>query len=501
MKDLSFFSRRDFMKGAGALGITGVALWSGGCEHWWEKIKDRPTRRNIANLPANDPIIQTYKDAVAAMKALPASDGRNWTKQAEIHNNSCVHGNWWFLPWHRAYLFYFEAICRKLTGNNDFALPYWNWTTSPSIPAPFWGAGNPLLNTTRFATQSSVANSSMVGSATITNILSQTNFFLFASDQATTQQENAGYGMLEGTPHNYIHGFVGGEMGTYMSPLDAIFWCHHNMIECLWVDWNINKGNPNTNDPAWSNFIFNDFVDADGNPVPIQVATTLLFPLLSYQFEPCAPGMTVAPVRDRDALEKFLREGGPHKLEYVKRYELRSPLSMMLQKSAAAQIKIEPDAFRTVLDTNGREKAVLTLDEVEVPPKQDVFVRVFVNKPDASAGTSIDDPHYAGSFAFFCCEKDGGMKGHEMPPPSTPSATPTATASASPTATGAAPASNLPKRRYLVDVTPTIRKLSSGGSLSADLNVTLVTVPVEEQRKIETERVNLGRLELAVARF
>ena len=43
MKDLSFFSRRDFMKGAGALGITGVALWSGGCEHWWQKIKDRPS--------------------------------------------------------------------------------------------------------------------------------------------------------------------------------------------------------------------------------------------------------------------------------------------------------------------------------------------------------------------------------------------------------------------------------------------------------------------------
>ena len=143
----------------------------------------------------------------------------------------------------------------------------------------------------------------MVGSATITNILSQTNFFLFASDQATTQRQNAGYGMLEGTPHNYIHGFVGGEMGTYMSPLDSIFWCHHNMVECLWVDWNLNKGNANTNDPAWSNFTFNDFVDADGNPVPIQVATTLLFPLLSYQFEPCAPGMAVAPARDKEALE------------------------------------------------------------------------------------------------------------------------------------------------------------------------------------------------------
>ena len=56
------------------------------------------------------------------MIALPAADGRSWNKQALIHNNHCTHGNWWFLPWHRAYLFYFEAICRKLTGNNDFAL-------------------------------------------------------------------------------------------------------------------------------------------------------------------------------------------------------------------------------------------------------------------------------------------------------------------------------------------------------------------------------------------
>ena len=32
MEDLSHFSRRDFMKGATALGITGVALWSGACE-------------------------------------------------------------------------------------------------------------------------------------------------------------------------------------------------------------------------------------------------------------------------------------------------------------------------------------------------------------------------------------------------------------------------------------------------------------------------------------
>lgn len=494
MENLDFFNRRDFMKGAAALGITGVALWSGACESACEKIRQRPTRRNIANLPANDPIIQTYKDAVAAMKALPLSDGRNWSKQAEIHNNKCPHQNWWFLPWHRAYLANFEAICRKLTGNNDFALPYWNWTTSPSIPAPFWGGGNPLLNTTRVATQTSVANVGNVGAAKITEILGQTNFSLFASAAATTQRQRTAYGMLEATPHNYIHGFVGGEMGTFRSPLDPIFWCHHNMIECLWVHWNLDMGNANTSDPAWSGFTFSDdFVDGDGNPAPIQVSTTLLFPLLTYQYEPCAPGMAPAIVRDRTTLEKFLREGAPSKLEFIKRYELRRPLTKGLLQAAPWRIKVEPEAFRTVLDVAGREKAVLTIDEVEAPVKQDVFVRVFINKPDASAATSIDDPHYAGSFAFFCCEEDA-MKGHE-------SMTPASTPKAGTTSAGAAPASTLPKLTYLVDVTPTVRKLSQGGSLASDLELTLVTVPIEENRKVETQRVTAGRLELAVARF
>jgi tyrosinase len=469
MQEQNPFTRRDFLKG---VGLTSLALATGACEACWKKIKDRPTRRNIANLAANDPIIETYKNAVSAMKALPASDGRNWTRQAQIHNNKCVHGNWWFLPWHRAYLFYFEAICRKLTGNNDFALPYWNWSTSPIIPAPFWGAGNPLFNNTRNATQASAVNSSVCGSSNITTILGQTNFLLFASAQAAAQNQNISYGVLEGGPHNYVHGFVGGDMGGYMSPLDPVFWCHHNMIECLWVDWNLNKSNPNTNDPAWSNFTFNDFVDADGNPVPIQVATTLLMPILSYQFEPCAPGATVTS-KDKATLEKFVREGGPHKLEFTKRFELRQSLDLTNEKAAAARLKVEPEALRAVLDTNARQKAVLSIDEVQPPVKQDVFVRVFINKPDASTATPIEDPHYAGSFAFFCCAQP--HEGMSQPV--------------------------MPKLQYLVDATETVRRLSQAGSLTSDLDISLVVVPIEDQRRPETQKITLGRIELATAAF
>ena len=44
------------------------------------------------------------------------------------------HANWWFLPWHRGYLFHFEEICRDLCGAPEFALPYWDWTSSPRVP-------------------------------------------------------------------------------------------------------------------------------------------------------------------------------------------------------------------------------------------------------------------------------------------------------------------------------------------------------------------------------
>ena len=73
-------------------------------------------------LPAN--IIPSYKKAVGAMLALDPSDPRNWYRNAMVHLLDCPHGNWWFLPWHRAYLGWFEETCRELSGGPDFALPY-----------------------------------------------------------------------------------------------------------------------------------------------------------------------------------------------------------------------------------------------------------------------------------------------------------------------------------------------------------------------------------------
>ena len=77
-------------------------------------------RQNVAGMDENHPVLMSYRKAVDAMKKLPATDPRSWQFQANIHgaqNNDgvndawrwCMHGNWYFLPWHRGYLMAFEA--------------------------------------------------------------------------------------------------------------------------------------------------------------------------------------------------------------------------------------------------------------------------------------------------------------------------------------------------------------------------------------------------------
>lgn len=480
----SFLSRRDFLKGAAAFGAANLALWTGGCESCVQQIQQRPTRRNIQNLAPNDPIINTYKAAVTAMKALPSSDPRSWEHQAQIHYNSCKHNNWLWLPWHRTYLVYLERICRKLTGDDKFALPYWNWVTHPAIPDAFWGQGNPLFDPNRVATQGEQADPSYIGASVVQNILNEPNFELFASSKPGSGQNlhsslfTATTGMLEGTPHNNIHGFVGGDMGAFLSPRDPIFYTHHNMLDCLWAHWNIDLGNPNTNDPDWTNFSITDFVDENGNPVSVTVATTVLFPIFSYQFEPCSFSTTQGAAKKLQgkALEQFLRAGAPSKLEFVNRFELKQSIKAQVGKPATSAVRIKPELFRSALEADPKTRLVLTIGEVEIPVKRDFFVRVFLNKPGVSADTPIDDPHYAGSFGFFFDESV--LKEHQ----------------------DMAGKEGRPMIGFLVDVRPVLTRLSQSGSLAGEVDVSFVPVPYAHREAPEGQ-VTMGRLELAIARF
>jgi tyrosinase len=79
-------------------------------------------------------MLASYAKAVEAMLKLPADDPQNWFRTAFIHLMDCPHGNWWFYVWHRGFLGYFETTIRKYSGDDTFAMPYWDWTTLPRIP-------------------------------------------------------------------------------------------------------------------------------------------------------------------------------------------------------------------------------------------------------------------------------------------------------------------------------------------------------------------------------
>ena len=474
------WDRRDVLLTGGALSIL---LATGGCEKVLKEIKERPMRRNIANLAANSDDLKTYRDGVAAMKALPAADPRSWQAQALIHQNFCPHNNWFFLPWHRAYLLSFERIIQKLTGNAKFGLPFWNWqTASPSIPAPFWVAGSSLIHSPRTATSASVANATIVGAGNIEDILDETNFEVFASYAATALRGGGGAsGRLEGEPHNYIHGFVGGTMGSYMSPLDPVFWCHHNILDYHWYYWNSVRNNPNTSDAAWANFDLSGmFVDGDGNPVSYKVGATPVMPLLSYRFESDTLGTGVAPQpapgggggpqkapgkdsEDEEALKAFLEKGAP--VRFQERGRERVAAGMIVRPGQRASISIPlPDApLAGTLAPRPSERTFLRFSDSSAPDTESYFLRLFVDKPDADASTPIEDPAYAGAIAFFSDRKVMAMG-----------------------------------RDFQIEVGQVLRRRQGEGPAA---NLTFVPVPLEEGRPIGTEPFTVGAIDLVTASF
>lgn len=105
--------------------------------------KRRYTRVNLSSTEGQR-MLASYQKGFKAMLELPPSHPLNWYRHTLIHTLDCPHGNWWFLPWHRGYVGWFEKIIRKLSGDAEFAMPFWDWTAEPRVPEVFFdGVLNP----------------------------------------------------------------------------------------------------------------------------------------------------------------------------------------------------------------------------------------------------------------------------------------------------------------------------------------------------------------------
>jgi tyrosinase len=404
------------------------------------------TRENVAGMTSNHPTLAAYRAAVQEMKNLPQSDPRNWVRQAQIHQNGCPHRNWFFLPWHRKYILDFERICRDLSGDQNFALPYWNWTRTRSIPTPFWQGT--LLDTTRVIGQNDEISGQFVGRRVIDRILRQADFELFASFRPQGQNSTdpswqrvvGASAELEARPHDQVHVWVSGNMVTFMSPLDPIFWLHHCNIDRLWAERNA-RGHGNTSSALWRDFRlspFNTFVR------DLQNITQLGYTYRSLAQTRLAEAPELPPLLERTRERFELMEPQGASLGQEVSFPVETPESALpLAAEGASVADIAED---------GGPKVLAFVRGVDPPEDQQVTVNVFLNCPYLTAETPVSDPHYVGNFTFFGVHEheDGAEGEHDM------------------------------KMSFAFDITETVDRLRAlEPDLDSQLTVQLMPVPLE----------------------
>jgi tyrosinase len=306
------------------------------------------TRMDVRNLVSAEggwpQALVAYERAVGLLRQLDPPNGRpsnplGWRFLAAMHGlarpdglpdtsnplwSNCQHGSWFFLPWHRMYLFAFEVIVQHALQDDTWSLPYW-YSLEPGhsegfvVPAAFRDtsrADNNLFTSSR----SIVANSGVVLSEddltpSVTDALNARDFTSsdgsasFGSGERSSPSFNGEeVGLLEDTPHGGVHVFVGndydsqgrllrrGWMGSfYTAALDPIFWLHHANMDRLWQVWldtDPAHRNP-TGDPAWANTTFS-FPAPGGGLVTWKIGDVLDTVALGYEYETTAPPPGVA---------------------------------------------------------------------------------------------------------------------------------------------------------------------------------------------------------------
>ena len=386
-----------------------------------------PRRKNLSSA-AGAKDLATFRTVVGLMK-----QSGQWEAWAKIHHDFCPHNNWFFLPWHRWYLFYFEENCREVLRQNklsaDFSLPYWNWPENNGVvPDAFWGGGNPLNNSTRYVSKGYLLPMETNSAEVIQNIMAVDDFLIFGSGRSASPRDFGTTGQMEGTPHNTVHAQLGGDMGTFASPLDPIFWVHHSNVDRLWSEWaakhpgSILPSTPkpidlSITDPAlidprerltpefWRKFSLNIYQTASGSMVSATPESALFTEKMPVPYTYDSISNKGLQLADGEAPVPKSKIQIIH-IESVNEQAVRTVDSQNLILSAqiAYSAELKPYVKKLLSGNTDRGQLVLTIKHVPVPTdhiKHTIMLRFFANHPQINKSSSYSDPHFLTTLAFF----------------------------------------------------------------------------------------------------
>ena len=395
---------------------------------------DLYVRRDAYALDPDGPDVAALRTGIAAMQARPVTDPTSWLFQANIHGtddpipagaaeaaratwSTCQHGSFFFLSWHRMYLYHFERILRAASGQQEFALPYWNYAvpTERALPVIFRepaDATNPLYVTARRTRDPDINGGEDVPAA-VTDASNAFSFINFASPRGSglsfggqnlpaPRHFSAPHGRLEMQPHDIIHVVVGGS-GWMSDPnfaaRDPIFWLHHCNIDRLWNRWlSLEGGRANPVENAvWMDQPF-AFFDETGSMVQmsgreiVESARQLGY---RYDDEPLAtPRAFVAASMigsDVEASMAGAEDTAP----------AEAGVAVTLgHETTSVSVPAEGGPAALARETAQVGSIVLDLSDIEYELPPTVWYEVYINLPETETPTPRS-PYFAGNLAFF----------------------------------------------------------------------------------------------------
>ncbi len=385
-------------------------------------------------MPADHPVLNSYRKAIEAMQKRDLKDPLSWRFQANLHGSLedginagwdwCMHGNWWFLPWHRGYLYYFERIVRRLSGDDTFRLPYWPWEKDGQNVLPrafrdqkYQGRANPLFDSTRVKATNEgrplLGTFSEDWKAVIRTAKFTTGFadLSFGGVQAAKtvmpgKPMPHSHGVMESRAHDLIHDAVGDDTGNMGDPRtaarDPIFWLHHANVDRLWNRWLDNRGHslPDPKiDKDWYEQEF-PFYDENGKQVVVAVGKILVLAGSEDRYDEERRVFAAAPpVQEKAMKAKIVSIGAIQ------------PMLALGAKPLTKTLELTQDAkpmLMTALANSPKEAepavVLLRVEGIEPPKDAKVAFEVFVTKK----GEEQSGKAYVGPIAFFGRRSGGG---------------------------------------------------------------------------------------------
>jgi hypothetical protein len=343
-----------------------------------------PARQDAGLLAPDSPTLKTLRDTIAEMKARSDRnplDPLGWHIYGSQHSIFCatnafrmqIHYGWFFLPWHRAFLSNLEQKIRRLSGDHNFALPYWNWTRHAKPPQAYFGDRNPLHDTTRIYGPSDElpADFTELGPA-----MRGPGFAHFAGlrrDPSRPQTE----GTLEQGAHNNVHNWIGGNMASFDGAgFDPIFSAHHGNIDRLWEAWRT-QGNSqrDPSHPEWREQLFTLY-GATGDVERIKVADLLDTRKLGYVYD---------------------------NLDWQHTLSVASTPRYPGNGTTLATLRLDEDMrakVRQLVDRPSKGRAILQYRRMQIP-KHPLCHRIFLLHPGEVASAAIDTASYCGTFTLL----------------------------------------------------------------------------------------------------